>query len=185
MRKKSVLVIAVVGFMFVLAGCNKMLLPTGPSEAVAADAAKGAPGTASIAILSFSPSQVTVNVGDDIVIEAVVENVVNLYGIATTISFDHNNLYILGDEEGEFLKKQKNPTSMMSAVRLQDPDKMIVGVSSLGKVSGVSGSGTLFRVTFRALRHGRVSLSFIETALRDATNSDIAFESHSATITIR
>lgn len=182
MRKMSVLMI-VVGLIFVSVGCGKFN-PTGPSEAVAGDTAKVASSTPSITVLSFSPSQMTVNVGDDVVVEVIVENVVGLYGIATTISFDHYNLYVIGDEEGGFLKQQ-NPTSMMSAVRLQDPDKLIVGISSLGKVPGVNGSGTLFRVTFWALRHGKVKLSFIETGLRDATNSDIMFESRTATITIR
>ena len=187
MKRMSVMAVAV-GLFFVFIGCGK-ISPTGPSEAVAANVTKSAVatemGAATTPVLSLSPSQVTVNVGDDVVVEAVVENAVNLYGIAATIQFESSKLQFVRDEEGEFLKSTKNPTSMMSAIRLQEPNKWVAGVSSLGNVPGVNGSGTLFRITFKAIGSGQVELSFIETALRDSTNSDIKFEQRSTTITVR
>lgn len=192
MRRMSVMVI-VVGLFFVFVGCGK-ISPTGPSEAVASDTTKSVKETAttSTAILSFSPSQVTVNVGDEFVVEAVVDNAVDLWGIATTVMFDNNDnnhLKFVKAEEGMLLKVQ-NPTSFMSAIAGWGPNQLAVGLASLGKVPGVTGYGTLFRITFKAIGSGQADLSFIETALCNSVNEGnskqrMQFESRSATITIR
>lgn len=186
MRRISALMI-VVG-LFVSVGCGKFS-PTGPSEAVASDGVKSAPETGAPVVLSLSPSQVTVKVGEEVTIDAVVDSVVDLYGIATTIIFDSSKLQFVKAEEERLIAVQ-NPTAFMSAVAGNSPDKLVIGLSSLGKVSGVTGYGTLFRVTFRAIEPGQAYLRFIETALFNSTNEGnskqrMQFESRSATITIR
>lgn len=179
MKKMSVMLV----LMFVVFGCGKIISPTGPSEAVAADVAKSAPETGAPVVLSLSPSQVTVNVDDEIAIDAVVSSVVDLWGIVATIIFDSSRLQFVRAEEERLIAVQ-NPTAFMSALAGNSPDKLVIGLASLGKVPGVTGYGTLFRVTFKAIGSGQSYIRFIETSLRDSTNSDIKSELRSATITI-
>ena len=189
MKRMSVMAVAV-GLFFVFIGCGR-ISPTGPSEAVAANVTKSATGTetTATAVLSLSPSQATINVGEEVTVDAVVDSVVDLYGIAATIIFDSSKLQFVRAEEEQLIAVQ-NPTTFMSAVVENSPDKLVVGLASLGKVPGVNGYGTLFRVTFKAISRGESSLRFIETALFNSVNEGkskqrMNFESRSATITIR
>lgn len=180
--------VAVVGLIFVFVGCGKFN-PTGPSEAVATDVAKSAPKTGAPVVLSLSPSQVTVNVGEEVTVDAVVDSVVDLWGIATTILFDSAKLQFVKAEEERLIAVQ-NPTAFMSAVAGNSLDKLVIGLASLGKVPGVTGYGTLFRVTFKAIGSGQADFRFIETALFNSVNEGnskqrMNFESRSATINIR
>ncbi|MEK7568765.1 MAG: cohesin domain-containing protein [Patescibacteria group bacterium] len=184
MKRMSVMAVAV-GLFFVFIGCGR-ISPTGPSEAVAANVTKSATGTetTATAVLSLSPSQATINVGEEVTVDAVVENVVDLWGIAATVMFDNKHLQFVKAEEGMLLKVQ-NTTAFMHAIAEWGPNQLAVGLVSLGKVPGVTGYGTLFRVTFKAISSGQSELKFVETALRDSTNSDMKFEQRSTAITVR
>lgn len=187
MKRMSVMAVAV-GLVFVSVGCGNFN-PTGPSEAIASDMVKSAPGTEAPVILSLSPAQTTISVGEEVTVDAVVDSVVDLWGIATTILFDSSKLQFVRADEERLIAVQ-NPTAFMPAIAGDSTDKLVIGLASLGKVPGVTGYGTLFRVTFKAIGSGQANISFIETALFNSINEGdskqrMNFESRSATITIR
>lgn len=191
MKRISVLMV-VMGLVFVFVGCGR-ISPTGPSEAVASNTAKSSAGTgttttATTPVLSFSPSQTIINVGDEVTVEAVVGNAVDLWGIAATVLLDSSKLQFVRADEERLIAAQ-NPTSFMYSNR-SDPNKLVLGLSSLGNVQGVTGYGTLFRMTFKAISSGQSELKFIETTLFNSVNEGVSkqkinSEFQSATITIR
>lgn len=139
---------------------------TGPSDADASSGSKAAVGLSNIsgeAVLGFDFSDLTIQAGEEIVVEVVIENVNNLFGASYTVDFDRNFLQFVKIEEGGFLKS-KNPTWLASTV---NDDGLVVGLTSLGKVQGVSGTGVLARITFKALKRGEAGLSFKNTSFLD------------------
>ncbi|SRR3989344_3099614 len=189
MKKMSAMAM-VLGLLFT-SGCGK-ISPTGPSEAVAAEnstASKNVTTATATPFLSFSPNQTTVRVGEEVTVEARVDNATDIWGVATTVQFDSNKLQFVKAEEGALIGVQ-NPTGFMSAVSGGNQNHLVVGLASLGReLPGVTGYGSLFRITFRALSAGSSEISFIETALFNSTNEGISkqkmnFTSRSATIVI-
>lgn len=178
--------IIVVLLLVVLVGCGNNS-PTGPSEILAANAtAKVDSDRAEVSptpTLRFSPEQTTVRIGSEVVVETVVENAYDVHGIATTIRFDSSKLRLVKIEEGGFLKQQ-NPTYLMYAISDARSDNLVIGLSSLGRVPGVNGSGMLFRIVFRATNKGQTKLEFVETALVSPTLEKTFPQLQSATITI-
>lgn len=190
---KKMLLAVVVLAMAILSGCGENGMKfqdiAGPSEAEAAS-----PKTVQGAVIRFSPMRIVAKEGDTVAFDVVVENVSDLYGIAATVLFDSNCLGFVKVEEGGFIRQQ-NPTSFMSAVPEYDKDQLVIGLSSLGKVVGASGSGTVFRLTFKVKHRGpgETYLKFVDTILANvpATSKDgvttipkIPFESQPATIVI-
>lgn len=185
-------IVGVFAIFFVFVGCGK-ILPTGPSDVVAADKAaakitEGGVATGVTPTLSLSQTQRTIRVGDEVMFVAEVENAVDLFGMGTTITFDSSKLEFVKIEEGWFIKQQ-NQTSFMSFYDAPER-KVVLGLTSLGKVLGVSGNGTLFRITFKALSSGQTELKFVDTTLCNSVPDGIGvqkiknFESQSTTIVI-
>lgn len=157
-----------VAMLMVVVGCSgkSNISLTGPSDADASSGSKSATGLSNISgetVLGFDFSDLTIQAGEEIVIEVVIENVNNLFGGGYTVDFDRNLLQFTNIEEGGFLKS-KNPTWLAKAV---NDDGLVVGLTSLGKVEGASGTGVLAKITFKALKQGEVKLSLKNVAFHD------------------
>jgi hypothetical protein len=63
------------------------------------------------------------------------------------------------------------------------PGDLVIGASRLGKVAGVKGTGTVARVTFRALAAGRSELTFEGKAL-DAALHPLAVRARPALVEV-
>lgn len=101
----------------------------------------------------------TIKVNDSFPVEVVISGVNNLYNAPLTLEFDPLSLDFIGAAEGAFLKKDGKPTAFQVNVN-KEIGLVEVNLSRVGDVGGVSGSGTLAVITFRAKEKGAVNLGF-------------------------
>ena len=85
--------------------------------------------------------------------------------------------------EGLFLKEGGKPTGFMHKIDAQRGE-MIVGLSRMGQVPGVSGSGPLLRFHIRMKKTGVARLSLRNVELRDSRLRPIPVRTQDARITI-
>lgn len=101
-----------------------------------------------------------------------VKDINDLYGTAFTLRFDPSMLFFIDAREGAFLKGGGHSTSFMASLEEGNPGNLIIGHTRLGSVTGACGSGLLATVTFKVMREGESSLSFINASAFDS-NGDI------------
>jgi general secretion pathway protein D len=89
----------------------------------------------------------------------------DLYGAAFDLGFPAAVLDFEGATVGELLSRDGFQVSLQVA---EETGNLIVGVSRLGAVPGVSGTGTLVTLRFRAIASGSGSLTFSRTQAVDA-----------------
>lgn len=95
-------------------------------------------------------------------------DVTNLYGASVNISYNPALLEFVRVAEENFLKQDGKSTSFMHAVNTAD-GRVTIGITRLGQVGGVSGTGGLFSVVFKGKGEGTSPLSFQDYSLRDPT----------------
>lgn len=102
----------------------------------------------------------------ELTIGIAIGEVTNLYGASVSLSYDPALLDFVRVAEGPFLKQDGKSTSFMHAVNAAE-GRVTVGVTRLGGVGGVGGSGNLFSAVFRAKGEGIAEISFQDAALKD------------------
>lgn len=109
--------------------------------------------------LSWEPSTNTPRVGDQFTLAIEADQVSELFSAPFYLLYDPELLEFIGLAEGKFLKRDGSPTIFIYTV---EPDKgqVVVGLSRLGEVEGISGSGTLALATFKAKNPGTASVAF-------------------------
>jgi hypothetical protein len=86
-------------------------------------------------------------------------------------------------QDGGFLSSDGEQASFQARIR-QDKELVIVGVSRYSKTVGVSGSGTVLRIEFRALAPGDATLSFTNVSAKTAARANLPVSLVSASISI-
>jgi general secretion pathway protein D len=107
-----------------------------------------------------------VKVGQEFAAEAALGEVTNLYGASINLSYDPNLVEFVRVSEGGFLKQDGKSTSFMHAVNAAE-GRVTIGMTRLGGVGGVSGSGSLFTATFKAKGEGTAAIGFQDATLKD------------------
>ncbi len=114
--------------------------------------------------LVLTPPPGPVTVGDTFTVELRLENVEDLTSAGAGLSFDSKLLeYVEGAEAGFF---SSDGAQTAFEMRRAAPSGVGVAVTRLGNATGVSGSGVVARMTFRALAPGDATISFNTVALR-------------------
>lgn len=129
--------------------------------------------------LRFNPQTKEVKLDHEYDIDVFVEGVVDLFGAGFDITFDNELLEVLTIIEGSLLNQDGKSTHFVSKI---EAGRIIVGISRLGVVSGVNGSGVLCKITFKGKKEGISSLSFDNIALRCSKLGLLAVETESGTI---
>lgn len=158
--RKILLVLAVM-----VMGCGNgkgltNVFPTGPSDVMAASKS-GESTSTGVATLAFSAPS-SVRVGEEFTVEIRVDNA-NLFGAGYIVLVDPA-LQFVKIEEGDFLKKDGVPTSLMKSLR---DGELTVGQTRLGHVFNASGSGIIAKITFKAISAGNIELGFNNVRLRE------------------
>ena len=116
--------------------------------------------------------------GDSFSVDIIAEEVTDLFAASVEVLFDPNLLEVTGitayENEGDFLKSNGG-----EVVLFFDPDNQSgrvlidIGVAA-GDPVGVTGSGALANIQFRALRSGNSPLRFVSNPqMRDPDNISI------------
>lgn len=110
----------------------------------------------SASTLSIVPQEATVPNGGEVRLEVRADNVTGLSSTNLTLTFDPTVLRLKGVTEGSFLRGDGKNTSFISS---SQPGGNVVDVqiSRVTDEKGISGSGTLFVVTFTGERAGASS----------------------------
>jgi general secretion pathway protein D len=126
------------------------------------------------------PGRLAVSAGDTFEVRVQAEAGQPVSHLPLSLSFDPKVLAIEKVEAGDFLGTPAEATLMSDADR---PGALVIGASRLGKVAGVKGTGTVARITFRAVGAGVSELGFDGKAL-DASLRPIAVRTRPAVVEV-
>lgn len=93
-----------------------------------------------------------------LVLELVAQDVVGLYGISFDLQYPSSVLSFEAASEEGFLAEDGADTSLQVAE--QPVGNLVIGLTRLGRVPGVSGDGVLLRLELRAVGNGGGTLRF-------------------------
>jgi len=136
-----------------------------PTEQTAS-ASTPVPSTGTTPVVIVQPSQSTTQVGQQLTVQVSVANAINLFGAPFYLIYDPSRLDVVGATEGGFLKSDGQSTVFLNSIDAQR-GQVIIGLSRLGPVAGVSGSGNLAAITFRAKAAGTVTFTLQNVDFRD------------------
>ncbi|GEM_PF-2942853 len=134
--------------------------------------------------LMLQASTEQIGVGEQVVFTIKTEQVKDLFSAPFYLRYDPQVLEFIGLTEGDFLKQDNNPTAFVYAVE-PEIGQVIVGLSRLGEVTGMSGSGTLALATFKAKNPGKANVSFQNADFRNARFEPVSVLAQMPEIQIR
>ena len=119
-------------------------------------------------------SESSIHTGDSFTVDIRAENVVDLAGWQFDVAFDPSKLEALDLSEGDFLKADGGTTFFQSG-RVDNAAGKITGLIS-GRISegGVSGSGSILQVRFKAKSEGETKLALQNFVFGSAAKETIA-----------
>ena len=134
--------------------------------------------------IGYAFSETPIHVGDTFSLDIRAENVSDLAGWQFDIAFDSSILEALDVSEGDFLKTDGGTTFFQSG-RIDNTAGKITGLIA-GRISegGVSGSGSVLQVTFKAKLHGETRLALQNFKFGSSTGEIIPAGPHEIQITV-
>ena len=123
--------------------------------------------------LGYGLSKTPIHIGDTFTLDVRAENVVDLAGWQFDIAFDPTVLEAVDVSEGDFLKTDGGSTFFQSG-RIDNAAGKITGLIA-GRISegGVSGSGSVLQVTFKAKSEGETELALRNFLFGSVTEESI------------
>ena len=129
-------------------------------------------------------SRTSIHAGDKFTFDVLVENVHDLAGWQFDIGFDSSRLETTGITEGDFLKSDGGSTFFQSGQTNTAPGKITGLIAGRISEGGVSGSGSLLKVEFKAKSEGETELALQNLLLGSATGGNIPVEPLRISITV-
>ncbi len=148
---------------------------------VTAAATTGNAATSPAVRLWLTPGRLSVAPGDTFEVKVQAEAGRPVSHLPLSLSFDPAVLAVEKVDAGEFLGGSGESRVMSDFGR---PGALVIGASRLGQVPGVKGTGTLARITFRALGVGSSELVFDGKAL-DAGLKPLAVRTRPARVDVQ
>ncbi len=153
---------------------------TGGAGGTVAKAALASAATAPAVRLWLTPAKLTVSPGDTFEVRIQAEAGQAVSHLPLSLTFDPKVLAVEKVEAGDFLGPAGAAQVLSDAGR---PGDLVIGASRLGKVPGVKGTGTVARVTYRAVAAGASELAFDGKAL-DASLQPLAVRTRPALVEV-
>jgi general secretion pathway protein D len=148
--------------------------------ATVAAAANTASNAAPAVRLWLVPGRLAVSAGDTFEVRVQAQAGQPVSHLPLSLSFDPKVLAVEKVEAGDFLGTPAEAQLMSDDAR---PGSLVIGASRLGKVAGVKGTGTVARITFRAVAAGSSELGFEGKAL-DASLRPMAVRTRPAMVEV-
>lgn len=134
----------------------------------------------------IEPQNMTVISGEVKSFDIFVSNVTDLYGVAFNISIPLSQIKVIDsyinhskETEKNILSKDNKDIILMKSLK-ENENKIIIGVSRIGQVSGISGSGLILNVQFVGTNTGVYEISLKDVYLIDSKMRQIAVDSNNA-----
>lgn len=143
----------------------------------------------------ISPSSETITKGQTISRTVEIENASNAFYVAFDILYNPAVLQFVNAKEGSFMDHDGTDATSMQAVLQSDTTvqngiklkRITIGLTRLGDIGGISGSGSLVSVTFFAIDSGQSPI-VISTprGVKDMNNQDVAVNTwQDASVTVQ
>jgi len=149
--------------------------PTAPAQANLSNAA---------AILSFDPPAISQPAGATFTVNLMINGAKNVYSVPALINYDAKTLQLVNVSNGGFLSQDGQPVAL---VHRDDPGTGTLQVTATRPpgVSGISGQGTVFTLTFLAKSGGQSTLNIARASARDPQMQMIPVSAGQAMVNIR
>jgi general secretion pathway protein D len=105
-------------------------------------------------------------------VRVLVENADGVASVPFHLHFDPRVVSFEQALQGAFMSSDGNPAVVMAA-SLSSGDVVVVGASRLGAVPGISGSGEICTLQFRAVAPGGTTFGFAEASVRGPSGANI------------
>jgi general secretion pathway protein D len=145
-----------------------------------ATAVTAAASPAAAVRLWLAPAKLTLSPGDTFEVRIQAEAGQPVSHLPMSLLFDPKVLAVEKVEAGDFLGGSSEAKVMSDTSR---PGDLVIGASRLGKVPGIKGTGTVARITFRALAAGSSEIDLDGKAL-DASLRALAVRSRPALVEV-
>lgn len=125
--------------------------------------------------VKITPAYQVLSTFDPITLQVEVEGVTDLFAASITVSYDNTVLTLTSRSNGSFLENNPNGSTVYydELPEIADAlDSIIVDAAILG-VSGSSGSGILFKLTFSPFRADTAVIKIVSLSLRNSNNQEI------------
>ena len=133
----------------------------------------------------IEPQNMTVISGEIKSFDIFISNVSDLYGVAFDISIPLSQIKVLDsyinhskDNEKNILTKDNKDIVLLKSIK-ENENKIIIGISRIGQVSGISGSGLILSVQFTGGNIGVFDISLQNIYLFDSKMKQISVDSNS------
>jgi len=134
--------------------------------------------------LRFESAQVALSVGQAANVSLVVANVRDLFSIPLMVQFDPKVVELTEVHHGGFLAQDGRPVALVHRVEAETGTAIISLTRPPGS-GGISGSGPLVLLVFRALTVGRTALRIIELDARNAVREPLPLQTTVGEIFVR
>ena len=134
--------------------------------------------------VGYAFSQTPIHTGDIFTLNIRAENIFDMAGWQFDIAFDPAALEAVDVSEGDFLK-QNGASTLFQGGSINNGAGKITGGSAVRLApSGVSGSGTLVQVSFKAKRGGETKLTLQNFQFATITGDSLPAGPHEITVSI-
>jgi hypothetical protein len=128
-------------------------------------------------LIYIDPAENSYNAGESFTVDVNIAEAVDLFSYETKLGYDPNILEPTSIQEGPFIKDQTtSPTGTMFSSIYGDNWVYAICVT-VGKYPGVSGSGTLFNVTFNVIDPGACDLDLYNSIMLNSTGALLSHDS--------
>jgi general secretion pathway protein D len=114
--------------------------------------------------LALQPSSIDVTLGQEFTVDLIVGEVDDLFSAGIQLAFDPAVIEYVGADRGGFLSSDGADASFTAAP--SGAGGVNTGMSRIGEVGGIAGSGPLASFTFRAIGEGRTTISISAGTVR-------------------
>lgn len=117
-------------------------------------------------VVSIEPAHSMIPVAGSTQLQIIVADGENIGSVPFYIDYDPNIIEIIEVREGPFMSSDGAPTAFISSID-ERRGRIIIGLSRLGPVKGISGSGVLVEVALKATRAGQSPFAFSHESVLD------------------
>ena len=135
-------------------------------------------------VISFDPATINQKVGSTFAVNVLLNGAQNVSSVPVQVTYDPKTLQLVNVSNGDLLSKDGQ------AVALVHREDTVAGsiqmtASRPPSTPGISGSGSVFTLTFLALKPGQATLSINRAVLRDAAQQSQNAAGSQALVTIQ
>ena len=118
-------------------------------------------------VISFEPATINQKAGSTFAINVMLNGAQNISSIPVQVTYDSSMLHLVNISNGDLLSKDGQAVAL---VHREDTKAGTIQMTASRPPStpGVSGNGSVFTLTFLAVKSGQATLSINRAVLRDA-----------------